>query len=74
MSKYRSTFVKVGDTRYKIPPQQRKIGGRVWRYYMWAKGKADAEKEAKRQTDSYGLLTKVVRSMNGWAIYFRSRD
>ena len=71
MTKYRSRFIKVGDSRYKIPPEQRKIGGKVWHYYMWSKVKADAEKEAQRQTTSYGLLTKVVRSLNGWAIYFR---
>lgn len=73
MSKYRATFMLIGDKRYKIPAQLRKIGGENWRYYMWSKNKAEAEKEAKRQTDSYGLLTKVVRSMNGWAIYFKSR-
>lgn len=71
MSKYRATWMKIGDSRYKIPPEQRRIGGKVWKYYMWAKLKADAEKEAKRQTDKYGLLTKVVRSLNGWAIYYR---
>lgn len=73
MSKYRARFIKVGDSRYKIPPENRKIGGLFWRYYMWSRNKAEAEKEAKRQTDSYGLLTKVVRSMNGWAIYFRHK-
>jgi hypothetical protein len=74
MSKYRASFIKIGDSRYKIPPQQRKIGGKVWRYYMWTRAKADAVKEAERQTKSYGLLTKVVRSLNGWAIYFRNHD
>jgi hypothetical protein len=71
MSKYRSRFIKIGDSRYKLPPEQRKIGGKIWRYYMWSRNKAEAEKEAERQTSKYGLLTKVVRSLNGWAIYFR---
>lgn len=72
-SKYKSTIRTVGDTRYKMPPERRKIGGKVYRYFMWFSRKADAEKEAKRQTDKYGLITKVVRSLNGWAIYYRHK-
>jgi hypothetical protein len=40
---------------------------------MWGRNKAELPKEAKRQTDSYGLLTKVVPSIDkGYAIYYRS--
>lgn len=60
------------DPRYKMPPSQRKIGGRIYRYYMWSRTKPEADKEAKRQYDSYGLITKVVKSLGGWAIYFRT--
>jgi len=40
---------------------------------MWGRNKAGLVKEAKRQTTSYGLLTKVVPCIDkGWAIYYRS--
>jgi hypothetical protein len=40
---------------------------------MWGRNKAELVKEAKRQTTSYGLLTKVVPSIDkGYAVYYRS--
>ncbi len=74
MSKYTVQRKIVGGMLIDFPPPYKKIGGKDWRYYMAPKSKSEAETEAKRQTTQYGLLTKVVRWRDRWAIYFRNHD
>ena len=69
----RSSYVLIKGEKVRIPPKIRIIGGLRWQYYMWGRNKAELAKEAKRQTDSYGLQTRVVPSIDkGYAIYYRS--
>ncbi len=58
------------DTRYKMPKQTRKIGGKVYHYLEWRKLKAEATKAAEFWRGR-GESVRVARSNNGYAIYTR---
>lgn len=58
------------DSRYRMPKQTRKIGGKVYHYLEWRRLKSEAEAAAEHWRKK-GDSVRVVKALHGYAIYTR---
>ncbi len=60
----------MSDTRYSLPKQDRKIGGKIYHYLIWSRLKSGAEGDAERWRKR-GKSSRVVKVLHGYAFYLR---
>ena len=57
------------DTRYKMPAETRKFGGKIY-HYLQLGTKLEAEKDAERYTEK-GYSVRTVKVGRKYAVYTR---